>query len=204
MHGRYAVLGWGSLIWDLEILEAHVELPWRMEHGPHLPMEFSRISAKRKMGLAVCLDHEFGQACPTHAVPSRRTEIGAVADDLARRERAPVEMIGAVCHATGTRDGRAEIVEIIADWCTEHGWTGAVWTDLRSNFTEMSGHAFSFDAAGAHLRTLTDEQLEEAVRYITFAPVATDTPLRRTLMQDPWWREAMSRFGFADSAAVIT
>ena len=78
MDGRYAIIGWGSLIWDLEILTPHVDLPWRMRAGPALPMEFSRISIKRKMALAVCLDIERGVPCATHAVPSRRDAIGPV------------------------------------------------------------------------------------------------------------------------------
>ncbi|MEM9063058.1 MAG: hypothetical protein AAGD13_21560 [Pseudomonadota bacterium] len=204
MQGRYAVLGWGSLIWDLEVLAPHVDLPWKMEHGPHLPMEFSRISPKRKMGLAVCLDHDAGEACPTHAIPSRRASAAEVAQDLADRERSPLEMIGVVCLATGTAHGRPEIAEIISGWCAEHGWEGAVWTDLRSNFTEMSGQAFSFETAVAHLRTLSDEQLEEAVRYMSCAPRGTDTPLRRALLKDPWWRAEMARFGFSDLSEVIT
>ena len=56
MKGRFAVIGWGSLIWDLEILEPHVRLPWAMGGGPRMPMEFSRISPKRLMGLVVVLD----------------------------------------------------------------------------------------------------------------------------------------------------
>ena len=78
-----AVLGYGSLIWDLEILEPHVQGPWAMGGGPALPMEFSRISPKRKMGLVACLDPEHGVACPTHAIASRRDAVEAAAQDLA-------------------------------------------------------------------------------------------------------------------------
>ena len=54
MPGRgIAILGYGSLIWDLEILAPHVAGNWEMRAGPSLPMEFSRISKKRKLGLVV-------------------------------------------------------------------------------------------------------------------------------------------------------
>ncbi len=184
---RYAVLGWGSLIWDLETLAPHVRLPWAMHAGPRLPMEFSRVSAKRRMGLVVCLDPG-GAPCPTHAVASTRGILGDAVDDLARRERAPRHRIGGVCLASGAAQGREEIAAVVRDWCREAGWTGAVWTDLLPNYAELRGEAFTIDRGIAYLRTLAGESLDEAVRYIENAPLATDTALRRRLAADPWWR----------------
>lgn len=186
------MLGWGSLIWDLDDLAPHVALPWRMRAGPRLPMEFTRISPKRKMGLAVCLDPEHGVGCATHAIASRRTALGGVIEDLAARERATVDMIGGVCLDTGAVQGRTAIAEAVGKWCAETGWTGAVWTDLRSNYTETSGEGFSVGRAMAYLRTLTGDSLVEAVRYIHFAPAETDTPLRRALAGDSWWQDQVA------------
>ena len=188
MQGRYAVLGWGSLIWDLDDLAPKVSLPWQMEAGPRLPMEFSRISPKRKMGLVVCLDASAGVPCATHAIPSVRSEMADVIADLAARERAPEQMIGGVCLSTGASQGRAEIMDTVRNWCAATGWQGAVWTDLRPNFADHATAAFSLETALSYLRTLTGENLAEAVRYIHFAPAATDTPLRRMLAADPWWQ----------------
>lgn len=192
MRGAYAVLGWGSLIWDLDTLAPHVDLPWRMRAGPPLPMEFTRISPKRKLGLVVCLDAEHGTQCPTHAVVSRRDRLGDVIDDLAVRERAPVEMIGGVCVGTGQVQGRAEIVAEVHAWCVAEGVAGAVWTDLRSNYAEMAGHAFTIADAIAYLKTLSGENLDEAVRYLHLAPAETRTPLRRVLAEDPWWQDQVA------------
>ena len=72
LEGRFAVLGYGSLIWDLDDLAPHVELPWAMGGGPLLPMEFSRISPKRKMGL-LSFSTDNGVPCPTHAIASVKT-----------------------------------------------------------------------------------------------------------------------------------
>lgn len=195
MDGRYAIIGWGSLIWDLEILTPHVDLPWRMRAGPALPMEFSRISAKRKQALAVCLDIDRGEPCATHAVPSRRAAIGPVIEDLAAREWAPVRLIGAVCLNTGHEQGRAAFVEIVAAWCREKGWQGAVWTDLTSNFAAQENRAFSVPNGASYLKRLQGESLDEAVRYISHAPETTDTPLRRALDRDPWWQAEKRRLG---------
>ena len=104
---RYAVIGWGSLIWDLDDLAPHVTGPWRMRAGPRLPMEFARVSPKRKMGLAVCLDETHGVPCRTHVIASLRRRLWRATIDLARRERASPRRIGAVCLESGGRAGAA-------------------------------------------------------------------------------------------------
>ncbi len=185
---RIAILGWGSLIWDLDTLAPYVTGDWQMTAGPRLPMEFSRISPKRKMGLVVCLDPEDGEACTTHAIRSTRTDIAAAVTDLAQRERARDHMIGAVT-ADGLRKGRmAEVCTIVANWCDTNGWDGAVWTDLEANFHAQTARRFSVDEGISYLRTLPDENLTEAHRYISNAPIHTDTPLRRALSEDDWWQ----------------
>jgi hypothetical protein len=192
----YAIIGWGSLIWDMENLAPHVRGDWAMGAGPVLPMEFTRVSPKRKLALAVCLDAVHGDGCTTNAIASAKGEIAAVATDLARRERAPADHIGAVCLASGHSHGRSpEIVENVRCWCLGAGWAGAVWTDLASNFEDHLGEAFTVPRALAYLRTLAGESLDEAVRYIENAPAATDTPLRRVLAEDAWWRGEARRLG---------
>ena len=187
----YAVIGWGSLIWDLENLAPHVEGGWAMGAGPVIPLEFSRVSPKRKMGLAVCIDTTHGVGCPTNVIASRRNGVDEVFADLSRRERAPAGMIGAICRATGRRAGAA--AEIVGDWCADNGFRGAVWTSLPANFMELRGEAFSVERGEAYLRTLAGESLDEAVRYIENAPKATDTPLRRALAGREWWRAEAAR-----------
>jgi hypothetical protein len=193
MNG-YAILGWGSLIWDLENLAPHVWGDWAMGAGPALPMEFTRVSPKRKGALAVCLDAVHGVGCATNAIASAKDGIGAVVSDLARRERAPEERIGAVCLASGQASGTSpEVVAGVRRWCLAEGWAGAVWTDLPSNFEDHLGEVFSVPRAVSYLRCLTGDSLDEAVRYIENAPAATDTPLRRALSADDWWRAEARR-----------
>jgi hypothetical protein len=196
MMNGYAILGWGSLIWDLENLAPRVRGDWAMGAGPVLPMEFTRISPKRKLALAVCLDAIHGVGCVTNAIASVRDDIGSVASDLARRERAPEQHIGAVCLASDHKNGTSpEIIAAVQKWCLAEGWAGAVWTDLPSNFNEHLGDAFTVSRAIAYLRGLTGDSLDEAVRYIENAPAATDTPLRRALVSQQWWRAEARRLG---------
>ena len=188
MKDRIAILGWGSLIWDLDNLAPFVEGQWAMRGGPAFPLEFSRVSPKRLMGLAVCIDPEAGQDCPSHAIASRRRSVAEARADLAARERAPLDLIGAVCMVEGTRLGRS--ATSVAAWCAATGAAGAVWTDLRPNFAETAGGSFSAEAGERYLQGLAGDSFAEALRYIEFAPGETDTPLRRRLAAAPWWREA--------------
>ncbi|MEM7496681.1 MAG: hypothetical protein AAF371_01660 [Pseudomonadota bacterium] len=188
---RFAVIGWGSLIWDMDGLERRVTGGWQMGAGPPLPLEFSRVSAKRLGGLVVCIDPDHGVPCPTHAIASNRGCLLRAAVDLARRERASLRRIGVACAGASVLRSRLPgLAEEVAAWCRAAGWAGAVWTDLDANFAAEKGEPFSIPAAERHLVGLAGASRIEAVRYIEEAPVATDTPLRRHLAAQPWWRQA--------------
>ena len=193
MDAPIAVIGWGSLIWDPDILKPHVHGHWRDRTGPELPLEFSRISMKRKRALAVCVDLMDGVPCATSVIVSKRATIAETRTDLARRERAPDGFIGAFCGKTGQHWGRPQVAFKVAQWCRAGGWGGAVWTDLHANFAAETGLTFSVSTGHDHLRSLDEDGLDEAVRYIERAPVATNTRLRRHLRDDPWWRDQVQR-----------
>ncbi len=188
-----AVIGWGSLIWDLEIMTPHVHGHWRHRAGPELPLEFTRISAKRRRALAVCVDLMDGVPCWTSVIVSKRATLAEARLDLARRERAPSGFIGAFCNETGQHWGRPQVVHKIAQWCRAGGWAGAVWTDLHANFTAETGKVFTVAAGHEHLQALEGNALDEAVRYIQRAPETTNTRLRRHLRDDPWWQSQVER-----------
>lgn len=187
LRGRYAVIGWGSLIWDLEILSPHVSPPWSHGLGPALPIEFSRVSPKRRMALVAVIDPEHGAPCATHVVASVRASLAEAALDLGARERAPESAIGGLCVDTGFRRSRhPEVEDAVAAWCARAGARGAVWTDLPRNFAETVGKPFSLEAAEAYLLELTGEAAAEARRYMREAPAETDTPLRRRMRDRGW------------------
>jgi hypothetical protein len=198
--GPIAILGWGSLLWDLDDLASKVEGGWTRGAGPRLPMEFSRVSAKRRMGLVVCLDAAVGVPCATHAIRSRRLRLDEAVADLAARERAAVDRIG-WAEAGGRGASRLPpVARTVAAWCARHGWAGAAWTDLEPNFAAHAGRAFSVADGIGYLKGLTGGSLAEAHRYIRNAPPTTRTPLRRALARDAWWRD-LSRAGVTEATA---
>jgi hypothetical protein len=76
----------------------------------------------------------------------------------------------------------------VGHWLEATGHDAAIWTDLDANFTEHTGTSFEHNRAYGYLRTLEEASLAEAWRYITYAPEETDTPFRRHLTSDCWWR----------------
>ena len=192
MH-RYAIIGFGSLLWDVETLGPQVVGPWEYYTGPILPLEFSLVSEKRNRALALDIDLEHGTPCPTCIIKSRRNTVAEAVIDLAVRERAPIRVIGFYDRDSG--DGRSHselILEQIRNWVESSPWDGAVWTDGASNFRTVTGIEFSVAGACEYLRSLSDASLVEAKRYIENAPDRVDTPLRRTLAQESWWRNLPS------------
>jgi hypothetical protein len=108
--------------------------------------------------------------------------------DLAKRERAPLKLIGAV-HVHGLQTGRMSTVcSTVSKWCKDNNWLGAVWTDLEPNFSSHTKQEFSVEAGKSYLRSLTGESLTEAHNYIENAPFQTRTPLRTALASDEWWQ----------------
>ncbi len=183
-----AIIAYGSLIWDEECLAPHIEGGWRQRQGPRLPVEFCRISPKRKGALVLAIREGAPWPVATAVTKSCRKELAEAAADLARRERAP---LAAISMADGIRAENCSeaIGRIVNDWLAgQEEFRAAVWANLPENFAEETGAPFSHARGVEWLRGLGAESLAEAWRYITFAPRETDTPFRRHLAGDPWWR----------------
>ena len=185
---KIAVIGFGSLLWDLDDLAPKVSGEWKMYEGPILPLEFSLVSRKRHYALALVIDYGDGASCPTCVIDSVRSEIGAAIVDLANRERMEPTNIGFVDRNTGeSHSHREETRNTFWNWIEDSTYDGAVWTDGERNFEALTGRAFSLKTAQDHLRSLQGISLEEARRYIRNAPARVETPLRRALEGAPWW-----------------
>ena len=185
---KIAVIGFGSLLWDLDDLAPKVSGEWKMYEGPVLPLEFSLVSRKRHYALALVIDYGDGAPCPTCVIDSVRSEIGAAIVDLANRERMEPTNIGFVDRNTGeSHSHREETRNTFWNWIEDSSYDGAVWTDGERNFEALTGRAFSLQNAQDHLRSLQGISLEEARRYIRNAPARVETPLRRALEGAPWW-----------------
>jgi hypothetical protein len=183
---QIVILGWGSLLWELGPLANWVRGPWYLD-GPALPLEFSRISTSRRGALTVVIDPGHGSEVPTFFIESRRGDLNDTACDLRTREGTLIRNIGVIDLQSGFARGKTpELVDRIQCWARSRDIEGVVWTDLRSNFAEITGSEFSLDNAVNYLRRLSRDAASNARRYINNVPFQIDTPLRHALDRDNW------------------
>lgn len=187
---KIAIIGYGSLIWDIECLAPHVRGDWHLGGGPALPVEFSRISPKRKQALVLVVDEMLEHKCPTNVIESSRNQLDLAIADLAARERCGTEMIRS-CLRSQPVESKAG--EAVSGWLEACGFDAAIWTGLAANFERETGAPFSHSVGLDYLQTLRGEALSEAWRYITFAPDQTDTPFRRFLLTSDFWQKLSAR-----------
>lgn len=140
-----------------------------------------------RLPASLVIDAINGAAVPTQFVRSPRTDPDDAIADLCRREQTTEAHIGVakiaggrqVCHV-------ASVSSVIRGWCVDHGFDAVVWTDLESNFEDETDRPFSVEAAISYLTSLPKATAARARKYISNAPVGTDTPLRRTLQEIGW------------------
>ena len=190
MSQTIVIIGWGSLLWDLDNLEPHVSGEWARNAGPPLPLEFVRVSPKRLQALTVVIDHDHGVPCQTSYTRSHRNDPLEAVGDLAARERADPLNIGYVDVRSGDQRSKHDgVSDTVAAWLDAKSYRAAVWTDLSGNFAEATGTSYSLEGAVEYLAALEGQSQVEAKRYIDSAPGAVDTPLRRKLDSHSWWRQ---------------
>jgi hypothetical protein len=173
---RFAILGWGSLLWDDTHPNFNAQIAAWQYDGPILPIEFSRISRSRGNALTLVIDSENGSPIKTAWCLSRRTTIAEAIEDLRERESTNARGVGYV-HGTNQHARDARIIDTVREWAAAHKLDGAVWTDLASNFQEQKGRPFSIEAARKHLLALPDAGKAQARLYFLRAPVWVKTRL---------------------------
>jgi hypothetical protein len=191
---KISILGWGSLLWDTRPEFDLHHGPWEMD-GPVLPIEFSRVSETRGGALTLVIDHQHGVACPSAFSISTRTNPDDAIADLRCREGTTISNIG--CYfADGTRQRSRTDKTLVAirTWANAKNIAVVIWTDLAPNFEAKSvvKKPYSVLNAITHLQLLPADAKAKAAEYIWLAPALVDTPLRRAVQSEPWFRSSSS------------
>ena len=178
------VLGWGSLIWNPGKLKLHARHDWQ-EDGPHLPIEFARISSRdrltlvRKKGAAPVqvLWHKMNPVMTLHeALESLRVREGC----------STTEPIGFVDVRSGRQRCRDEVfASVVWDWANEKGADQVIWTDLGVNFKHEFGVHHTPKHAIKYLKSLADTSY--AREYVEKAPAQIVTPVRTEIARVLRW-----------------
>ena len=86
-------------------------------------------------------------------------------------------------------DAHPDAQAAITEWAGERGIGVVVWTGLESNFNREKNESFSVRAAKRHIQELDVTAKNRAAEYIWGAPPFIDTPLRRELQSESWFRD---------------
>ncbi len=179
---KIAILAWGSLIWDPRTIKYNKSVGW-VPNGPKLPIEFARISGDGRLTLVIkegCVEVQ------TYYGISLYSEIDEAVLDLALREGCPKKRIGCVVKSNKF-DLNNSIQSAIFSWLSINEFDAVIWTDLKSNFLDKLGFAFSETDALNYLKYLTLDKQIIAEEYIRKAPLEINTHLRQKIEDELKW-----------------
>lgn len=155
-----------------------------------MPLEFSRISAKREGALTLVIDTDHGRLCTVQYAISHRTNPADAINDLRIREGTSRNRIG-FWYADATQTCEPPVPSAIPAWAIGKNYDVVVWTGLPRNFEEKADPPwtvpFSVDAAQTYLQGLPADGKALAVEYLQRAPGLVQTPLRDALADAAWF-----------------
>lgn len=186
---KIAVLGWGSLIWDPRDLRIKGE--WNSD-GPYLPVEFARISSHGKSDetLTLVIFPESGRVQVLWAWMDTEDLDEAIENLRQRERRTPRSNIGYLIPSSDELHSRfgGEITGEIRDWARQKKNVEAViWTDLPTNFQEITGNEFNKENVLQYLEKLPGEKKRRSEEYIRKAPPQIKTEIRRFIEEKLGW-----------------
>jgi hypothetical protein len=191
---KFAVLGWGSLLWDErpEFAGFSRRLTGWYPDGPTLRLEFARVSSSRDGALTLVLvEAPLGADCHVSYALIERTELEDALCDLRCREGCNIADIGycRIAEAENQRARDATVVGQIRKWGAQKNLDAVIWTDLPANFSKKSDPRadFSIPAALAHLQKRSPKGKSQAAEYVWRTPEFVKTPLRLSLQAIPWF-----------------
>lgn len=177
----FAVIGFGSLLWDPQDL-APFGLSRELWHddGPVFPLEFSWISKRRHGALTLVIDGN-GSPCTTYWIELDDAHWDAVYSILRRRE-SQIDWVDGAGESPSDARHRS-----VWEWVQAHPMVGrAIWTSLAANFADEVGQPFSVAHALtylAHLEETDPTGFASARTYIYEAPPQTQTPLGEAFLR---------------------
>lgn len=194
MSFQIAILGWGSLLWDLRPDFDDYHNLWELD-GPELMIEFSRVSQTRGGALTLVIDPLNGANCRVAYTRSKRSDPEDAICDLRSREGTTRSNLG-FYFADGSRSEAKDALtlSIVKAWAEKKVFDVVVWTDLSPNFRESCGNQFSIEAALNHLKGLDEPARLGTVEYVSRAPIFVKTPLREALEAEPWFKQVKNGY----------
>ncbi len=184
---RIAILGWGSLIESLGVLNINLyfgENGWQTD-GPVLPIEFSRISGVhdklRYLSLVISPSSNW---IMTLFAESIYTDLNNAICNLANRESTAFSAIGYFNFDKSKLNSRfsSDLFQSLEKWNENKNYNALIWTDLDSNFESIAKRPYTIENVQSYLKSFTIEELKKSIDYIRSAPSQTETQNRSIIL----------------------
>jgi len=182
---KIAVLGWGSLIWNLKRESGELNLAddkW-FSDGPELPIEFARVSNDKRLTLVL---FPTAKKTPVLWAMMAPDNLDDAIRNLTEVEGIPAstkDRIGYVNLQSGEQ--RSSVVVGIGDeirrWACMKKLDAVIWTDLPPNFQESTKVEFTEETVISYLGNLPNDSKKRAEEYIRRTPPQIRTRFRSAI-----------------------
>jgi hypothetical protein len=181
---KIACIGWGSLIYNLGILEC--DGIWR-EDGPQLPVEYVRCSDSGNLTLVILPG---ARPVKTFWTLMNCVNIGLAKESLRLRERFSPNTPTWIGSVELNNEPVTGIESIIYDWIKAKNINAAIWSNNPPKFNGENGQIPTIDDAIIYLTNLVGQQREAAEQYIRHTPKQVITEYREKIESELGWTYA--------------
>lgn len=177
---KIACIGWGSLIWNPQILK--IKGKW-FEDGPLLPIEFARQSGNGRITLVI---EENADPIRTLWILMSTNNLVDAIESLRKREGTAARHVH---FQKSDSKPITKIQEIVLQWLKEKNIDCAIWTGLPPKFKEKDNIVPSIDELFVYFDTVDYEVLKSSAEYVINTPKQVDTNYRRELERKFNWKK---------------
>lgn len=177
---KIACIGWGSLIWNPEILKTRGK--W-FDDGPILPIEFARQSGNGRITLVI---EENAVPIRTLWVLMSTNNLDEAIESLRKREGTATKHIH---YQKSDSEAKTKIQEIVLQWLKEKNIDCAIWTGLPPKFKGEDNVVPTINELFNYFEKVDYEILKISSEYVINTPIQIDTQYRRELEKKYNWKK---------------
>jgi hypothetical protein len=152
MNNKIIFLGWGSLIWKFQKLKIEEWTQTTLK----IPLEFSRISQDGRLTLVI--DEENGTPNKVWMAKTDYKNIDFAIKALKNREKtlkSSISYINLSKKKYRIKNTPPKIAQEIVMWALENSIDVVIWTDLKSNWTDIKKQPYSTENAIEYFKNVS-------------------------------------------------
>jgi len=183
---KIGYLAWGSLLWNNSTLNLSNE--WK-KINVNLPLNFSRISDNGKGRLTLVIDNENGINNKIYFAPTDVDNLNLAIKNLRLREKTTSKNIGYInLKKNDFRSNQMtpKQLESIKNYAKKNKYDAIVWTDLPSNFSNITRKKFTINDALDYINSKYGTQLfGDIIEYILMTKIygKINSPITKEVMK---------------------